>query len=222
MWLPAGCACFRHARKNVPPSTQKCMRLTVDPARLLVIRRRLADLSWLMRCLAEPIARRANREDACKSRFWEGRFKAQRLCNERALLAAMAYVDLNPLRAGIAKELEDSAHTSVALRMERTKDRRIPQIPLGPILGVLRPAMSLSEQDYLQLLDWTGRQFVQGKRGRIAAAAPAALQRIAVAPDRWTMQVRGISCGYWRAVGSLHDLADLAKTLGQRFAVSVG
>ena len=40
--------------------------LLADAARLDVIRRRLGDLSWFMRCLAEPIARRANREDGCK------------------------------------------------------------------------------------------------------------------------------------------------------------
>jgi hypothetical protein len=59
-------------------------------------RSRLHDLSWLMRTLNEHIARKANAEDGVTRRFWTGHFKSQALLDEKALLAAMAYVDLNP------------------------------------------------------------------------------------------------------------------------------
>lgn len=196
----------------------KCHRLMADPERLQRIRGRLCDLSWLMRCLAEPIARRANREDRCKGRFWEGRFKAQRLCDERALLAAMAYVDLNPVRAGIAHGLEDSAHTSARVRVVQAGTApEASTKPLGPILGVLQPSLAITTADYLQILDWTGRQLAPGKRGKITGDAPACLR--AVDPDvaRWTRRVRGIGSGYWRAVGSAEQLIALAKRIGQRW-----
>ncbi|MBV2235339.1 MAG: hypothetical protein KUL75_07315 [Sterolibacterium sp.] len=83
-----------------------------------VYRGRLADLSWFMRVLNERIARQANEEDQVKGHFWEGRFKSQALLDEQAILSAMAYVDLNPVRAGMAERPEESEFTSIWQRLQ--------------------------------------------------------------------------------------------------------
>jgi hypothetical protein len=201
----------------------KRRRLLADSPRLQLIRQRLGSLSWLMRCLVEPIARRANREDGCKGRFWEGRYKCQALCDERAVLTAMAYVDLNPIRAGIAKRLDASAHTSVVARIAAAKSHPATLTrPLAPIMGDLRPNFDLSTADYLQALEWTGRMLAPGKHGRIAQDAPAILSVIDRDAERWTTRVSGFGSGWARAAGSAQDLIALAERLGQRWLKGIG
>ncbi len=197
---------------------EKRMRLLADPARLDLIRQRLGSLSWLMRCLAEPIARRANREDSCKGRFWEGRYKCQALCDERSVVAAMAYVDLNPIRAGIVDRLDVSAHTSAARRIADAQSKpAMLARSLRPIAGDLRPRFDINTVDYLQLLDWTGRTLASGKPGRIAGNAPPILSVIDRNANRWATRVAAFGSGWARAVGSAQDLTALAERLGQRW-----
>jgi len=86
--------------------------LTANSDRLAEVRKRLANLSWFMRCLCERIARAANHEDGSCGRFWAGRFKSVALLDEAAILACSVYVDLNPIRAGLATTPEESAYTS--------------------------------------------------------------------------------------------------------------
>jgi REP element-mobilizing transposase RayT len=80
-------------------------------------RDRLSNISWFMRGINETIARMANAEEGCKGRFWESRFKSQALLDEAAVLSCMAYVDLNPIRAGMEKTLTESDYTSIQQRL---------------------------------------------------------------------------------------------------------
>ena len=107
------------------PTENDVQTLCRDKKRLAEIRGRLSDISWFMRALAEPIARMANKQDDCTGRFWEGRFKAQRIVDEAGLLACSMYVDLNPVRAAMAESPDESVHTSAFDRIEAGKGKRI-------------------------------------------------------------------------------------------------
>lgn len=82
-------------------------------------RERLMSISWFEKCLNETIARAANREDEVSGRFWQGRFTSQPLLDDAALMTCMAYVDLNPVRAGVADSLQESDFTSIQERLRR-------------------------------------------------------------------------------------------------------
>jgi REP element-mobilizing transposase RayT len=186
-----------------------------------VYRRRLASLSWFMKCLNEPIARRANAEDRCTGHFWEARFHSQSLRSERALLTAMAYVDLNPIRAKLARTPEQSQFTSLKARLEGDRQRalravvsrlldrhelrhfEVPVRPLMPFADPTRPTngehpdhvLPIGAYEYLKLVDATGRIVRTSKRGRIDPSLASLLERLGLTPEQWieaSTQFRGI------------------------------
>lgn len=81
-------------------------------------REKLGSLSWFMKCLKEPLSRLINKAEKCSGTFFEGRFKSIAVLDEEALLAVCAYIDLNPVAAGIAPTPESSQHTSVKARVD--------------------------------------------------------------------------------------------------------
>ena len=126
-------------------------------------RSRLCSISWFMRSINEPLARFANKEDDCTGRFWEGRFKSQALLDNNALLACMAYVDLNPVRAGISKEPTKSEFTSIKKRESfkslhgnhRAKQALMPFSSKTKFKTNEPNTIPCSFPEYLSLLKWT-------------------------------------------------------------------
>ena len=177
-------------------------------------RRRLADLSWFMRCLNETIARMANREDECKGRFWEGRFKSQALLDERALLACMAYVDLNPIRAGLANTPETSEYTSVQERIENPNPSS-----LSLFQGQSRADGNIPFrlEDYLTLVDWSGRAIRADKPGYIPPHAPPILERLGMERGATLDYVRRNPHCSTNALGPVSRVRAMARSAGLKF-----
>ncbi|MEZ5823219.1 MAG: hypothetical protein R3C97_00255 [Geminicoccaceae bacterium] len=203
---------------------QKEQTLLGNTDRLSACRQRLGSLAWFMKALNEPIARRANREDACTGRFWEGRYKCQALLDEAAVLTCMSYVDLNPIRAGMAENLETSVHTSAVQRIESLRaNPATAQWPLSPINSVTSTdALPITTAAYLDLIDWTARLTRGDKRGRIDASEPPILRSLGLSEQQWHQQMLGTETRYWRAIGSARALMEKAAAIGQAWLKGIG
>ena len=188
---------------------------------VLIWRHRLMDISWFMRVLNESIARQANTEDNCTGRFWEGRFKSQALLDEAALMACMAYVDLNPLRAKMAKTPETSDYTSIKQRIYRIQQPpHSTQQPksLLPFVGYPRQTMPkglpFRLNDYLELVDWTGRILREDKRGAIPENTPPILQRLNMDTQHWLYLANNFERPFKGLLGSAYKLKQVCQKLG--------
>ena len=155
----------------------------------------------------------ANREENQLGRFWQGRFRSVRICDESALLACAAYVDLNPIRAALAETLEESDYTSVQRRIESlprsgpsaepASDRFLAPVEIDETTDALGAAtigsvyrasekgfLPMSNIEYIRLLDWTARKIVPGKAGATPADAPDVLERLGLSTQQWSGLVR--------------------------------
>ena len=189
-------------------------------------RTRLMDIGWFIGRLNEKIARQANYEDQCTGRFWEGRFKSQALLDEKALAACMAYVDLNPVRAKMAKTPEKSDHTSVKIRAEKAKSTYQPNHPkqqaskLMPFAGNPREnrpeGLPFRLTDYLALIDLTGRAIREDKRGYIEKNQPEILTRLGIEPKNWLTMTQEFETTFKDLVGNPNSLEKTVKLLNRK------
>ena len=137
------------------------------------------------------------------SNRWESRFKSQALLDDAAVLACMSYVDLNPVRAKMAETPEASDFTSIQQRIRELAPKQTTPMDAAPTTPI--PLMKLVSQrqdphpnslgftltDYLELVDWAGREIREGKRGSINESAPPILERLNLDAYRLMEHLRG-------------------------------
>ena len=247
------------------PSEPELNSIRFDTDKVKTIRSRLSDVSWWMRLLCQRIAQRANREEEIPGKFWQNRYRAVRLIDDEAILACAAYVDLNPIRAGMGQTIEDSQFTSARLRLQAIVGAVTGTVGTDEVLNGSTHSTSLSSEGsvqavvdsiesagseltnqsgieqsstpdsmqasiefraavdsflapveidelndpigarasadkrrcsdkgflamptaaYMELLDWTARQIVTGKRGPTPEDAPPIFERLKIKPTVW-------------------------------------
>ena len=224
------------------PTAEELNHIKNNAAGLADKRRRLSSVSWFMKCISEPIAKRANREDEVTGHFWEARFKVQPLLDESAIAACMAYVDLNPIRAAVAETPETSEFTSLHDRIaDRQSAASAPsaaaqdtQTEHGPQAGWLAPialepsrrqarerrtdrrltnrgCLFMTLDQYLQLVDWTGRQLRLDKPGQIPSHLGPILTRLDCSQETWLDLVRNFRRRFITEAGRPESLQTVSQ-----------
>jgi putative transposase len=69
-------------------------------------------LPLLMQAVGRRYVRYFNDRQGRSGTLWEGRYRSTLIQTDRYLLACMAYIDLNPVRAGLVREAKDYAWSS--------------------------------------------------------------------------------------------------------------
>lgn len=182
-----------------------------------------------MKNLNEYIARKANREDKCTGKYWEGRFKSQALLDDVALLSCMAYVDLNPIRAKIADSLPACDFTSIQVRIkqyssyqrqqkQRNKAKKAqvtvreqPSQLLTLNANSVIKALPFCLLDYFALVDWSGRYLNPKQRGVIKSSQPSLLAALAIPDERWLDAINHFERQYGCYAGSKENLRRCAN-----------
>ncbi len=186
-------------------------------------RSRLGSLSWFMKCLKEPLSRMVNKAEKCTGAFFEGRFKSIAILDEEALLSVCAYIDLNPLAAGIAAVPEESDHTSVKARVDHVKKQgrcKDLQAALAGSVAGSRASKELEDAlwlipiedrrqldsqregmlsgftlgNYLMLVEYTGRLLREGKAS-ISAEVTDIFERLGSSAALWHARLQKLSRG---------------------------
>lgn len=221
------------------PTTKEIEKITSDVARVETLRKRLGNISWLMAVVKQRMSRRSNIEEKTDGAFWEKRFEMRKLESENAVLACSVYVDLNPIRAGLARTPEDSAHSSVQLRAAAMRaraagktdglalaDRWLAPIHDRELPSDLRraeqgdrasddPAFALPLPQYLEMVDRSGRLAKEGKAGVIPSEFAPILERMRINPRGWHELVSDFGRLFRRIAGDAHLVEQLARERGR-------
>jgi putative transposase len=124
----------------------------------------------------------------------------------------MAYVDLNPIRAAMAKTPEDSDYTSIQERIKQPENES-----LRPFKDQGEDCIPFNLKDYLELVDWGGREIKHNKRGYIPASTPPVLSRLRMDASPVLDYLAKDDIPSFGALGSVSMLRAFAKSMGRRF-----
>jgi len=201
----------------------KKQAIIADKTKIKLYRERLGSLSWFMKCLNEPLAKQANKEDMCTGSFWQGRYSSQALLDEAAVFSCMAYVDLNPVRARITGKLDQSNHTSIKKRLSEVQqiDSADVQLKSNQAITaisnqVISKPLSISTKNYIALVEWTGKNIIYPNKAAMPKNIQCSLKSLNLQHHHWLKQLENFEQHYCHVVGPVELIKEKAKQLKLR------
>jgi hypothetical protein len=219
----------------------KKQAIIADKEKIALYRERLGSLSWFMSRLNEPLAKMSNNEDKvnavgresalgyyCTGRFWEGRFTSQALLDEAAVFSAMAYVDLNPIRAKITQRLEESHNTSIKKRLDAIKEKSPAEVQayldstvMAISNNVKTKKLPMTLRSYIELVEWTGKNIIHPNKAAMPKNIQSCLSNLNLQQDHWLKQIENYGKNYCHVVGPAAMIKAKAKQLKRRWLKGV-
>jgi REP element-mobilizing transposase RayT len=179
----------------------------------IVVRQGPVELSRSMKTLQQGVTRARNLRDRVYGPLWQGRFKAKEVADERYLMQLVAYVHLNPVKAGLAEDAGGypwSGHRDIVGR------RRRPVVAVDEVLLLFgetrrralkayRGAMSMVLEE-----EWGGRgpgHLPWWKLGR-----PTEEDRVLRRSGSHVVDEQGCSTARWRPRFGAREWVDLSTS----------
>jgi len=111
-----------------------------------------------------------------------------------------------------------------ALKQEQGLEE-LPEAPLMPFDGSshtdIHIALPFTREDYLQLVDVTGRIIRNDKRGYIPEYIPNVVSRLGIKPDQWIEHIQHFGKSYGACIGGVEAIADYAGKSGRHWCKGI-
>jgi len=240
---PGYCQANADAKNKSPdkPTLEDAKKLAQDKKKIAKIRQNLSSISRFMQSFNFYTSRYFNIVDGKSGAFWESRYKLKALLDELSIFLCALYIDLNPIRAGIALTPETSRFTSAYYQIEAERmlalnpdldPSSLPNAFLAPVCissdesrrwttSVSARASdfgftAMTSEEYLILLDMMGRILHKKQKGAIPADLPPIFRRLNLTWERVLNLVSAYEELFCFFVGSTESLTRKSAELGGR------
>ena len=187
-------------------------------------KQRLASISHFMAIWQEAVAKRANVEDDCTGHFWEGRFHSVKLLDSIAVLYAIAYVDLNPIKAKLTSDVCKSKYTGLKLRLDsRNESGGARDTWLASFDSRKHPdgCLPMTLDSYVKLIQFRADAWLAHKLSTVLDHNPKGLHELGVSKELWATPIDSVIGSFKYMMGCEESMNQQAVADGKQWYAGI-